>query len=196
MKRLIVLFLLGFLLAPAFIYGQHHRVIVEPRVDERFVVGDMYYPVSYGGISLLMADIEVDNPKLYASLSPSFKNIEKKRNKAILSFATGGIIGSALVIGGFTFLKTNTGDSFWKPGDAFYDDSKNEKTINMGAIFGGMGFYAAGLLAGLIFSPKDADIYHFINVHNKNNPDQKMEWDLGFDLVQNKAPGLKLSLNF
>jgi len=177
-------------------YGQHHTVIVEPRIPERFIVGDMYYPVTYSGLNMLMTDIESENPVLYAKLNPSFQVIKSKRNKAIISVAAGGIIGTALVIGGFTFLKTNNEDSFWKPGDAFYEDSKNEKTMNIGAIFGGMGFYAAGLLAGLIFTPKDADIYHFINVHNKNNPDQKMEWDLGFDLVQNKAPGLKLSLNF
>jgi len=196
MRRLTLHFLLVLLLAPTFMYGQHHTVIVKPIVPERFIVGDMYYPVTYGGLSMLMADIESENPVLYAKLSPSFQVIKSKRNKAIISVAAGGIIGTALVVGGFTFLKTNTGDSFWKPGDAFYEGSKNEKTMNIGAIFGGMGFYAAGLLAGLIFTPKNADIYHFINVHNKNNPDQKMEWDLGFDLVQNKAPGLKLSLNF
>jgi hypothetical protein len=35
-----------------------------------------------------------------------------------------------------------------------------------------------------------------INLHNKNNPDQKMEWKLGFDLSQNKDLGLKLTMTF
>jgi len=199
MKRIWLLFLLGLLLAPTFMYGQHqhHRVIVEPRVPERFRVGDMYYPSSYRGLNLLMTDIETDNPELYAKLAPSFNSIKSNLKKSIISVAAGGIIGTTLVVGGFTFLQnTSTEVSIIPPESSFYKGPKEVKEVNTEAIFGGFGIYVAGAIAGLIFMPKEADIYRFINMHNKNNPDQKIEWDLGFDLVQNKTPGLKLTMNF
>jgi hypothetical protein len=197
MNKFTLHFLLGLLLAPIFMYGQHHTVIVEPRVPERFRVGDMYYPSSYRGLSLLMADIETDNPVLYAKLAPSFNVIKSNMNKSVMSVAAGGILGTTMIVGGFTFLQKNSTEvSIFPPGSYFYEEPKEVKGINFVVIFGGFGIYTAGLVAGLIFMPKEGDIYRFVNLHNKNNPDQKMEWDLGFDLVQNKAPGLKLSLNF
>ena len=192
MKMMRFLLLIGLILTSNLIYGQHPTVTVVPDFHKRFKVGDMYYASSYKGLLLYMNDLESDNPDLYSKLTPAFNDIESKRHKALVSVVSAGIIGTTLCVGGYTFLQKD--NDFFKPGDAFYD--LNSKKPNQAVIGAGLGVYLIGGIIGLIVSPQEADIYRFINLNNKYNPDNKMDWEIGMDFNQNKEVGLKLTMKF
>lgn len=197
MNGMKLFFLLGLMFISDLVYCQHHTTTVVPLISKRFKVGDMYYASSYKGLQLFMTDIESNNPDLHSKLIPAFKDIESKKNKALISFVSGGIAGTTLAIGGFTFLqKTKIVESIFDSGSPFYEPPKEVKEWNLGALLGGFGCYLVGSIVGLILSPKEADIYRFINLQNKYNSDQKMDWEIGFDLNQNKDFGLRLTMNF
>jgi hypothetical protein len=197
MNRMGLSFLIGFMLISNLIYGQHHTTTVIPAISKRFKVGDMYYASSYKGLQLFMTDIEFDNPDLYSKLAPAFKDIESKRKNALISFVSGGIVGTTFVVGGFTFLqKTRIDESIFDPGTPFYEPPQEVKEWNVDALLGGFGCYLVSGIVGMLLSPNEADIYNFINLNNRYNPDQKMDWEIGMDFSQNKEFGLKLTMNF
>jgi hypothetical protein len=80
------------------------------------------------------------------------------------------------------------------PGDPF--DGHNPKKPNIAVIAGGTGALLLGGIIGLIIQPREEDIYNFVNLHNRNNPNQKMDWEIGLDMFQGNIPGMKLTLNF
>lgn len=152
----------------------------------------MYYATSYRGLKMFMKDTETDDPALHKLLTPAFMDIEKKIKTSRTIFIATGVIGTTLVIGGLTFLEKD--DEFWKPGETFYDE--NNKSPNMGVVGAGLGVYLVGGIIGLLSSPGESDIYNFINLHNKNNPKRKMDWQLGLDMSQRSEFGLKLTMSF
>ena len=190
MKKLNLLLLMGLILVSNLIFAQLHTSTTV--VPKRFKVGDMYYASSFKGLSLLMADIKPENPELYAKLEPAFNHIKSKRSKALTSLVTGGLIGSSLIVGGFTFLqKENT---VFEPGSTFYE--ANSKSPNFTAIGIGMGINMLGAIVAVILYPKDSDIYQFINLHNKLNPDRKLDWQIGLNYDNYQKFGFRVSVSF
>jgi hypothetical protein len=107
MKRLKIVLTLALMLVSNLIFSQCRSTTIMHPIRDRFKVGDMYYSSNYKGLKLLMADTEIDQPGLHTKLSPVFKDIRRKRNNAVASFVTGGVIGTTMLIGANTFLQKN-----------------------------------------------------------------------------------------
>ncbi len=173
-------------------YGAGSSNHVMYRLPKRFKVGDMYYASTFRGLKEFMTDIQVENPFLYESMQPSYYSLKRKRNATIATVTAGTAIGTGLIVGGFTFLNNN--ERMFGPGDPF--DGHNPKKPNVAIIAGGTGTLLLGAIVGWIIQPREEDIYNFVNLHNRNNPNQKMDWEIGLDMFQGNTPGLKLTLNF
>lgn len=180
------------MLSTKLLIGQEHITTTITDVPKRFKVGDMYYATSYKGLKLFMRDLQIEDPSLYSKLTPTFSDIEKKIKTAKFAYISAGIVGTTLVIGGLTFLQKDK--DFFKPGEAFYEN--NRKEPNMAVIGAGLGVYLVGGIIGLLVSPGESDIYNFINLHNKNNPHKKMDWEIGFNHNKRQEFGLKLTMKF
>lgn len=189
MKYSALLFIIGLIFTSNNLYSQTKTIIDLPK---RFKVGDMYYASNCNGLKLLMSDLQHENPSLHAKLSPSYLNLKNKKEQAIIMWAAGGIIGTSLIIGGVTFLQKEEVD--YQPNHPFYDP--HVKRPNVAVIGSGIGVYLITGIIGAIICPNDNDIYQFINLHNKHNHQQKMDWQIGLHLIQDKKLGLKLTMNF
>jgi hypothetical protein len=189
MKKNVLIFCILALIISLPGYGQNQEVVVYTH-HKRFKVGDMYYASSLKGLQYFMTDLRTDNPDLFEILKPSFSKLQKKRNTALATWISSGVVGTTLVVGAFTFGQVDK--TIFKPGDPFYDP--NAKEPSLAYLTGGFGVCLVGGLVGLLVYPRDSDIYNFINLHNRNNPQQKMEWEVGFHMHPNLEPGLKLTM--
>jgi hypothetical protein len=188
-----LIYLFFFLLLPIIVTGQTHRHEAVVYVQsKRFKVGDMYYASSIKGLQFFMNDLQDENPGLHQTLLPDFRAMLRNRNVANATWIASGVVGTTIMVGAFTFWQANV--TLFKPGDPFHDPSV--KLPGLTALTAAFGVYLTGGLIGLAIFPKDADIYNFINLHNRNNPNQKMNWEIGMDFFMNMEPGFKLTMNF
>jgi hypothetical protein len=176
------------LLISTFLSGHNPSEMQGRHYPKRFKVGDMYYTSSFRGLNLFMNELKTDDPDLFEIINPEFARLKRKRNSSLIAAGSSGLIGTAMIVGGFTFLKVK--DDFYKPGQPFYKpDATKENNV---LIFSGLGVYIIGGFIGALLQPNEEDIYNFVNLFNRNSPNQKMDWQLGFDYHN---MGLKLTLN-
>jgi hypothetical protein len=158
--------------------------------SKRFRAGDMYYASSVRGLQMFMSDLRSENPELYDLLSPEFNAIKRNRDAAYATMIAAGIIGTTLLVSAFTFGM----EDMHTPG-MHYTDSRM-KEPNKGMVFAALGVYIAGGLAARLLYPGEERIYNFLNLHNRNSPNRKLDWEIGLNVFENMEPGLKLSMKF
>lgn len=183
---------IALLLFQGLVTAQHSNVSVDVGFPRRFVVDDLYYSSSYGGIKRFMSDLNQDDPQLYQIMKPEFDRIKIKRNAGLAVWSTAAVTGTALVVGSITWWGEH--DGIFQPGSPHYNP--NHKKPNIPALIGGMGAYAVGALVGWIILPDDDDVYQFVNTFNRNSQQRKMNWEIGLNMHRWNEPGLKLTLNF
>ncbi len=190
MKKIILFFIV--LLFTNNLGAQWDHDITNTHISKRFKYGDMYYASNMSGLGTFMSDIKIENPDLYQKLLLSYNNIKKKKNAAVSSIIVGSTVGAALIVGGMTFLQKE--NDFFDETNPFPET--NNKKPNLAAIGAGMGFFISGTIIAVILMPKDNDIYNFLNFHNKNNPNKKLDWQFGFNYTQHKDFMLGFRMRF
>ena len=128
--------------------------------NKYILAGDLIYTNDIVGIKSYMNDIENYNTDLYYKLLPKYQILEKKQKTAIVLWISSGII--ALI----SAINTSGNSTFSL--DYTSVPKNNNSFIGFGLAMG------TGALGVLIY-PNKQDIYNFINYHNMNNPDMKME---------------------
>jgi hypothetical protein len=196
MKNLIILLIL--LLSLTSSYGQQYISTVPVfQTQSAYKVGSIYYPSGYQGLSLLMSDIEFENSDLYFQLLPTYKEIERKRNRAIVSFVAGGVAGTAFTLAGFADMASLVNqDPIYNPEFPTNTQFIGLLERNRGLIGIGFGCYIVGGIVGYILSPKQNDFYRFINLHNRNSKSEKMEMVIGLDMSYDSGLGLRFNMKF
>ncbi|MCT4591006.1 MAG: hypothetical protein N4A71_24505 [Carboxylicivirga sp.] len=165
--------------------------------SKHFKLGEMYYSASFKGLKMLMRDVHKEDPELHAIILPSYNNLVKKRKSAMAVGITANSVGGFLVLGSFTFLQsTETETSIFSPGDSFYKPPHDVKTPNIGLMATGGLIMIAGSIVAVLLHPGEQDFYDFINIHNKNSKDRKLDWNLGLDCTSQHPLGLSLQMRF
>jgi len=190
MKK-VVLFFIAILFVNN-LWGQWEYNTSHSHVSKRFKYGDMYYASNMKGLGTFMADLRVENPDLYQKLLPSYNNIKRKKNAAVSSFVACGAVGTFLLVGGMTFMQKES-DFFGSTNPFPEMDNKEPDLAVIGA---GMGIFISGAIIAAVLMPKDNDIYNFLNFHNKNNPDKKLDWQIGLNYNRHKDLMLGVRMTF
>jgi hypothetical protein len=165
--------------------AQETEVRVISSANNKFRVGDMDYAKSFKGLKYFMDDTKADNPELYQKLLPAFSRIKDKHDAAVVTFASTAIIGATVAfVSLLNAAKVSTSDHYSTP--------KVQSNLS-GYILGG-GIVLGGVIVASIISPKEADIYQFINLHNRNSPNKKIDWGFGINL--NPSETVKITCNF
>ena len=124
-----------------------------------------YYDTSASGMSELLSTYKNTDPKLYSLLEPDLKKIKTKRNIKWIVTGVGACFvgtGMALMIGG-----SNS--------DSSSEEIKRNTNLSIGMF--SLGVIAVG--STFFIGPKRKDYFNFINKHNRLNPNQKIELQLG-----------------
>lgn len=188
MKNLKIYFTMGLMLAlvaPSFAQGN-------VRLPKRFQRGDQYYLSSVKGLSSMMADIKIEDPLLYAKLAPQFEEMNAKQRRARHVFIPSLVVGGGLIIGGLA-TPLEDSDPNWGSNGPVYDDRFETSEI---VALVGLGVMSVGTVIAALMLPNRGDIYNFVNLHNKNSNERKLDWQLGLNTSMDSGLGVKLALKF
>lgn len=165
--------------------AQESEINVVSLSPHYFKVGDMTYAKSYKGLRYFMDDTRAENPELYQKLLPAFSRIKNKHDAAVVTLVSTATIGTTVLIASLlNATKVSTSDPSFE----------SKVSHHLSGYFLGGGIDLGGLIIAAIISPKESDIFQFINLHNKNNPNKKIEWGLGINL--NPYETVRLTCNF
>ncbi|MCI5082864.1 MAG: hypothetical protein MRY78_14295 [Saprospiraceae bacterium] len=173
---------IGFLLIATSGHAQYYSGVAR---QDQFRVGDLYFSANYQGLKSYMQVLKTENPDLHTTMRPVFDNIKRKRDAGLISFVMGGIIGGIMIFSGFPEEETG------RFGQPVLDNDPNA-----GLLFGGVGMLLLGGTIGAVVMPRENDYYDFINLHNRNTEQDKMEWKMGFELIGSQHPGLRFQFTF
>ena len=191
MKKITLLLVAITLVSCIGVYAQTTYMEVEFNLPKHFKVGDRLYSSTYQGLNSLMKDLELEDKEVYNNLLPNFNLIKNKRNTAVLSGCTFAIAGVA--VAGIGMKK-----AFNQMNSVDYPkvSQPSSSTDGVGLIFAGGITAVVGGILYTILSPNENDIYNFINSHNKFNSKEKMEWEIGLNVLPNNSFGISLSSKF
>jgi len=131
--------------------------------SKHFSSDGQYYNGTVRGLSLYMKSLETDDNDLYKVLEPEFLKIKQKRNIALGVGITAYSIG--LGLGAYGLNKNINSPNF--------DEG-------IGAMVASPIFILGGLLASFIITPNKQDYLNFINIHNKNSLNRKLQFNIGY----------------
>ena len=171
--------------------AQHHDVDVNINFPNYLKYGESYYSNDYQGVKSLMYDLQTTDQDIYVKILPAFKNIQQKRKKAIWVGAGGVVVGSALSVVGLSSVMNSVNSANAENSSLKMLDFKGAGLI----ILGGSVFTTSIMASALMF-PRDSDYYNFINVHNRINKKQKIEWKVGISPFAYNGIGLNLGMRF
>ena len=182
-----------------FLSGQNQTVIIDHSHCQtgHFKWGEMYYSASFKGLKMMMHDIGLENPELHAKMIPVFNNLEKKKRSGNSVLISTNAVGGFMLLGSLTFLRKNEIEtSIFFSGITFYKPPKEVKTTNTALLATGSVLMLTGTIIGMLLYPKEQDIYDFINLHNRNSTDKKIDWKVRLNCTHEQTLGLAVQLRF
>lgn len=188
MKKIILLALLGAFISTNYAFSQYRETIIISEMQRMLKVGDSYYSPSLRGLTMLMNDIKSEDFDLYLKLKPEYDRINKKRIYSITTIGTSSLVGTSLMIYGV--VKTLDDAKAIS-----IDENPHLQTTGPLIILSGGLVMGIGSAIGLFMHPNQADIFNFINLHNRNSQ-KKIDWGLGLHFDQMHDIGMKFSLKF
>lgn len=188
MKKLILLALLGAFLSSNNAFSQYRETIVISEMQRMLKVGDSYYSPSIRGLSMLMNDIKSEDFDLYLKLKPEYDRINKKRIYSITTIGASSLVGTSLMYYGLVKTLDDAKSISLDENQTYYP------TGTLIILSGGL-VMGIGSAIGLLMHPNQADIFNFINLHNRNSQ-KKIDWGLGLHFDQYHDLGLKFTLKF
>ena len=167
MRKVITLTALILIFCPYVMFGQWGTTLPSSPVIviiKTMYIDDFQYPFTINGIRMYMSDIQLDNPMLYDSLNPNFKELEDRQSKSEITSWSSVILGGVIFAIGSYMMMTSPD----------VEDNSN-LMLGLGLTTAGAVIGVGGFLIGMEMAPQEADFYGFVNQHNKLNPDHPIK---------------------
>lgn len=188
-KKVLLCLIVGILI-PLFSISQTNSVDLNVNFPDYLKCGDSYYTSDFKGLKSLMNDLRVSDNEVYAGLLRDFQELERNRNIAIFAGGSAVITGTIITgIGLSEMVKSSTPDLTIDGEHSF-----PKRTGGGVAIAGGV-TVVSGLAVIAVFLPGESEYYNFINLHNRLNKKNKVEWKVGISPFTSNGLGLSVKMN-